>query len=434
MQDTLLGAKIIEQYKKANEGFLSIGEAIKVGVLVAVIAGVIGAIYQVIYATIIDPDYYDKVVEVAMKKMSAMANFNEEQLEVLNSMWRNPMVSDLYEPGSVFKVITASAGIEEGVVTPNSTFVDKGYVEVAGQKLSNWSKKPFGTIDFRKAVGQSVNTVFIEVAKRLGSEKFLEYIYAFGFGKKTGVSLPGEAEGLIYSLDKLGPVQQATMSFGQSISVTPIQMVMAVSAVANNGELMKPRLVREIVSDDGEIIQRFEPEVVRRPISKKTNETMLELLENVVKKEGGKKAAIFGYRIAGKSGTAQKVIDGKYPKGYYISSFVGIAPVEDPKVVVLVITDEPHGQHGFYGGGNSAPFVGMILQDTLRYMGVTPNAIVSNNTNIEKVDIPEVRNMTFKEARVLLNSHHLIHFLLIKDLYEIRIKSHQHIYYLYLLK
>lgn len=354
-----------------------------------------------------NPETPNELYYYRFREAMSNAKTNEEQLEVLNSMWRNPMVSDLYEPGSVFKVITASAGIEEGVVTPNSTFVDKGYVEVAGQKLSNWSKKPFGTIDFRKAVGQSVNTVFIEVAKRLGSEKFLEYIYAFGFGKKTGVSLPGEAEGLIYSLDKLGPVQQATMSFGQSISVTPIQMVMAVSAVANNGELMKPRLVREIVSDDGEIIQRFEPEVVRRPISKKTNETMLELLENVVKKEGGKKAAIFGYRIAGKSGTAQKVIDGKYPKGYYISSFVGIAPVEDPKVVVLVITDEPHGQHGFYGGGNSAPFVGMILQDTLRYMGVTPNAIVSNNTNIEKVDIPEVRNMTFKEARVLLNSHHL---------------------------
>lgn len=354
-----------------------------------------------------NPETPNELYYYRFREAMSKAKTNEEQVEVLNSMWRNPMVSDLYEPGSVFKVVTASAGIEEGVVAPNSTFVDRGYVEVAGKKLSNWSKIPFGTIDFRKAVGQSVNTVFVEVAKRLETEKFLEYVYAFGFGKKTGISLPGEAEGIIYSLDKLGPVQRATMSFGQSISVTPIQMVMAVSAVANNGELMKPRLVREVISDNGEIIQRFEPEVVRRTTSKTTNDTMLDLLENVVKREGGKKAAIFGYRVAGKSGTAQKVVNGKYPKGYYISSFVGIAPVEDPKVVVLVITDEPRGQRGFYGGGNSAPFVGMILQDTLRYMGVTPNAIVSNNTNIEKVDIPEVRNMTFKEARVLLNASSL---------------------------
>ncbi len=342
--------------------------------------------------------YYER-----FRKAMENAKTNEEQLEVLNAMWRNPMVSDLYEPGSVFKAITASAGIEEGVVEPNSIFHDSGFVVVGDKKIRNWSNKPFGSIDFKKAVGQSVNTVFVEVAKRLGSQRFLEYIHAFGFGKRTGISLPGEAEGIIYSLDKMGPVQQATMSFGQSISVTPIQMAMAVSALGNNGELMKPRLVKEIVNDEGEIIKRFDPQVVRRSVSKQTDKVMLSLMENVVAKEGGKKAAITGYRIAGKSGTAQKVINGKYPKGYYVSSFVGIAPVEDPKVVVLVITDEPHGQYGIYGGGNAAPFVKMILSDVLRYMGVTPNAIVSNNTNIEKKEIPEIRNLTLKEAKALLN-------------------------------
>lgn len=327
--------------------------------------------------------------------------------DVINEMWRNPMVNDIYEPGSVFKAVTASAGIEEGVVAPNSTFQDAGNVVILGQKISNWTPRAFGTVDFKKAVGQSINTVFIEVARRLGSEKFVEYIKAFGFGRKTGIQLPGEAKGIVRTKNTIGPIEQATMSFGQGVSVTPIQMAMAVSAIANDGVLMKPRIVKEITNSEGEIIQRFEPEVVRKPVSKQTNKIVTDLLENVVQKEGGKKAAIKGYRIAGKSGTAQKVINGKYPKGYYISSFVGFAPVEDPKVVVLVITDEPHGNHGIYGGTNSAPFVKMILKDTLRYMGVTPNAIVTNNTNIERREVPELRNISFKEARVLLNQANL---------------------------
>lgn len=330
------------------------------------------------------------------------AEGREAKDDVINEMWRNPMVNDIYEPGSVFKAVTASAGIEEGVVAPNSTFQDAGNVVILGQKISNWTPRAFGTVDFKKAVGQSINTVFIEVARRLGSEKFVEYIKAFGFGRKTGIQLPGEAKGILRTKDTIGPIEQATMSFGQGVSVTPIQMAMAVSAIANDGVLMKPRIVKEITNSDGEIIQRFEPKVVRKSVSKQTNKIVTALLENVVEKEGGKKAAIKGYRIAGKSGTAQKVINGKYPKGYYISSFVGFAPVEDPKVVVLVITDEPHGNHGIYGGTNSAPFVKMILRDTLRYMGVTPNAIVTNNTNIERREVPELRNISFKEARVLL--------------------------------
>lgn len=335
------------------------------------------------------------------------AETSEEQTKVLDAMWRNPFVNDLYEPGSVFKTVTASAGIEEGVVAPNSVFHDAGSVMVADRPIKNWTDTPFGTIDFKKAVGQSVNTVFVEVARRLGSTRFLEYISAFGFGKKTGISLPGEQRGIVYSLSKMGPVEQATTAFGQGISVTPIQMAMAVGAIANDGMLMKPRLIKEIVDDNGEIIERFEPQVVKKVISKNSDKIMLSLMENVVEKEGGKLAKIEGYRVAGKSGTAQKVIDKKYKKGYYISSFVGIAPVEDPKVVVLVVTDEPRGAAGIYGGTNSAPYVKMILENTLRYMGVTPNAVVSNNTNIEKHEVPEIRNLTFKEARVLLEKENL---------------------------
>lgn len=335
------------------------------------------------------------------------AKTKEEQTKVFDAMWRNPFVNDLYEPGSVFKAVTASAGIEEGVVAPNSTFHDAGSVMVADRPIKNWSKIPFGTVDFKKAVGQSINTVFVEVGRRLGSTRFLDYISAFGFGKKTGVPLPGEQKGIVYSLKTMGPVEQATTSFGQGISVTPIQMAMAIGAIANDGMLMKPRLVKEIIDEDGQIIQRFEPQVVRKVISQNTDKIMLSLMENVVEKEGGKLARIEGYRIAGKSGTAQKVIDKKYKKGYYISSFAGIAPVEDPKVVVLVITDEPRGAAGIYGGTNSAPYVKSILENTLRYMGVTPNAVVTNNTNIEKHEVPEIRNMSFKEARVLLEKENL---------------------------
>lgn len=326
---------------------------------------------------------------------------DEEKLKELYTMWRNPAVNDIYEPGSPFKVVTASAALEEGLVYPEEWFNDIGYTEVAGRKIKNWTSKPFGSITFTKAVEQSVNSTFIQIAQRLGAQKFTEYITAFGFGKPTGIALPGEGVGMQYTVSKMGPVELATTSFGQSIAVTPIQMVSAISAVANDGKLMKPRIVKEVTDENGEIVESFEPEVVKRAVSKTTADQMLAIMESVVANGSGSATKIDGYRIGGKTGTAQKVIDGKYQSGYYISSCAAVAPIEDPQVALLVIVDEPKGA-SYFGSTISAPVVRQIMQDILRYLGVKPNAQAVIENNDSKIVIPEIRNRKYSEVAIEL--------------------------------
>ena len=326
---------------------------------------------------------------------------DEEKLKELYTMWRNPAVNDIYEPGSPFKVVTASAALEEGLVYPEEWFNDIGYTEVAGRKIKNWTSKPFGSITFTKAVEQSVNSTFIQIAQRLGAQKFTEYITAFGFGKPTGIALPGEGVGMQYTVSKMGPVELATTSFGQSISVTPIQMISAISAVANDGKLMKPRIVKEVTDENGEIVESFEPEVVKRAVSKTTADQMLAIMESVVANGSGSATKIDGYRIGGKTGTAQKVIDGKYQSGYYIASFAAVAPIEDPQVALLVIVDEPKGA-SYFGSTVSSPVARQIMQDILRYLGVKPNAQAVIENNDSKIVIPEIRNRKYSEVAIEL--------------------------------
>lgn len=326
---------------------------------------------------------------------------DEEKGEEISRMWRNPAINDVYEPGSPFKLVTAAAGLEEAVVSPEEVFVDNGYRIVEDRTIGNWTDTPYGPITFRTAVEQSVNTYFMDVAFRLGKERLSQYISVFGFGKITGIALPGEAQGILYPVNKIGPVELATISFGQGVTASPIQMITAISAFGNEGVMMKPRIVKEIVDKDGNIIERFEPEVVKRTVSKETSAEVLDLMESVVKSSGGKAARVDGYRVAGKSGTAQKVIDGTYKDGYYIGTFMGIAPVEDPQLAILVIVDEPKGVT--YGTATAGPVVQEILSDSLRYLGISPNATVSTATDIKKVQIPEVRNMTYDSAIAMLN-------------------------------
>ena len=326
----------------------------------------------------------------------------EQQSAIISKMWRNPAVNDVYEPGSTFKIITAASAMELDLVRPDEVFYDAGFVQINDRRIGNWTNVPYGSIDFRKATVESVNTVFVEVGSRIGGSTFLNYINSFGYGRKTGIEIPGEATGIIYSEQNLRPVELATMSFGQGISVTPIQMITAISTVANDGKLIKPTLVKEIRTNDGQLVKRHEIEVVKNPISAATASKVMNLMESVG--EAAIHAQIDGYRVAGKSGTAQKVIDGKY--GAYIGSYVGIVPVEDPKLIVLTIVDQPR-KGSTYGGTIAAPVVRQVMEYSLRYLGITPEETEENIAQNVKVTIPEIRNTTVKEATQLLASKNL---------------------------
>ncbi|MBP9966749.1 MAG: peptidase, partial [Proteocatella sp.] len=210
----------------------------------------------------------------------------DQRSAIISKMWRNPSVNDIYEPGSTFKLITASAALEEDKVFADEVFYDSGYVKIKDRTIKNWTSRPYGSLTFRKAVEESVNTVFVQVANRLGAETFRKYIEAFGYGSKTGIEIPGEAEGIIYPLSKTGEVELATMSFGQSISVTPLQMINSVAAIANEGKLLKPTLIKEIWDYKGNIIHRHEKEEVKASVSPLTASKVMDLMESVVKAGG----------------------------------------------------------------------------------------------------------------------------------------------------
>ncbi len=324
----------------------------------------------------------------------------KDKLKGYYQMWRNPAVSDTYEPGSTFKLITSSAGLEENVIKDGEKFTCTGSVTIGGRKIKCWRHyRPHGEQTFKQAVQNSCNPVFVEVGSRLGVSKMYDYLEAFGFMDKTGIDLPGEAKGILYNEKNVGPVELATISFGQSISVTPIQLITAISSIANDGNLMQPRLVKAYTDNQGNIVEEINPKMVRQVISQETSEKMMEIVESVVSEGSGKAAYIPGYRIGGKTGTAQKVIDGKYAQGKYICSFIGIAPTDDPQIVVLAIVDEPTGVSAF-GSTTAGPIVKQIMNDSLKYLGVEPKYSKEEKEEFEKnqVEVPDVRNLTIGEA------------------------------------
>lgn len=333
-------------------------------------------------------------------------NLSQEELQKKwYDMWRNYPINDSYEPGSTFKIITAAAGLEEGVVTPESQFYCGGYItDIPGAKLKCWRYyNPHGSETFVEGVQNSCNVVFVNVGRRLGNERMIKYIKGFGFGERTGIDLLGEQAGLIpQNPDTMKEVRLATISYGQGIAVTPIQLITAISAVANGGNLMEPRLVDRLIDKDGNVIHQFQPKIRRKVISKETSKTLLAILETVVSEGTGKNAYVPGYRVAGKTGTAQKVIDGRYAQGKYISSFAAIAPADNPKIAVLVIIDEPS-NGAYYGGMIAAPVAGEIVEDTLRYLNVEPKYTEEEGKKYNKaVLVPDVRNKTINDAAKIL--------------------------------
>lgn len=288
--------------------------------------------------------------------------------KALNQMWRNFNINDTYEPGSTFKVITSSAGLEEGVVTENDSFNCGGGRTVAGRYIKCWrSPRSHGSENFVQGVQNSCNPVFMDVAARLGSDVFYDYMVKFGFTQKTGIDVAGEAVGIFHKKDKIGPVELATMSFGQSFQITPLQLIRAISSAVNGGRLVTPHFALKLTDENGNDVTTFQYEDNGNPISKETSERMKKILESVVAEGTGNKTYIPGYRIGGKTATSEKL---PRKSGKYIASFCAFAPAENPQVIAIVLVDEPQGV--YYGGQVAGPVMKELLSNALPYLGIEP--------------------------------------------------------------
>lgn len=305
--------------------------------------------------------------------MSSRPHYNPEKFqdvpaEIYN---QNKPIWMQYEPGSTFKIITLAAALEEGLVDlEKDTFHDPGFIEVSGRRLRCWKKGGHGTQTFLEVVQNSCNPGFVVLGEKLGKDRLFDYIEKFGFGSKTGIDLQGEAKGILFDRDRVGPLEQATTAFGQGVSVTPIQQVAAVSAAVNGGILYQPYIAKDWIDPiTGEVISSQTPKMKQRVISEETSAKIRYALEHVVAKGTGKGAYVDGYRVGGKTGTAQKAKDGRYLENNHIVSFIGVAPSDKPEIVVYVAVDNPKGTVQF-GGVVAAPIVGKIIGDSLRALGV----------------------------------------------------------------
>lgn len=294
--------------------------------------------------------------------------YDKKYSEELNKMWRNKAVVDTYEPGSTFKAIVASAALEEGTSSLSDSFFCSGSTKVTDWDIRCHKVGGHGGENFVQAVHNSCNPAFIEIGLKLGIKNFTKYFSAFGFTEKTGFELPGEAVGSHYTEENMKTIDLAVNSFGQSFTITPLQMISAMSAIANGGHLMKPYIVKQICDKNGNVVKNIDPVEVRQVISENTSHQMREILEGVVSEGGGRNAYVPGFRLAGKTGTSEKLPRGS---GEYIASFVGFAPADNPQIAVLVLLDNPRGNE-YYGGMIAAPVVGNIVNDTLRYLGIQP--------------------------------------------------------------
>ena len=330
--------------------------------------------------------------------MASRPSYNPNRFwEYPQENWKNRAVAFIYEPGSTFKAVVAGAALQEGIVTPNQVFFDPGYVMVSGRRIQNWSNESYGAVTFTDIVKKSLNTGFAQVGLSLGAEKMMHYTRVFGFGERTGIDLPGEEEGILFNADDMRDSDIATTAIGQSIAVTPLQLVTAMAAIANGGTLMHPYIVREIRNPDGSIYEERAPREIRRVLEPTVDRTLIGLLEQVVASGGGKKAGVKGYRVAGKTGAAQKIRreTAGYLEGRYIASFCGFAPVEDPIFTVLVMIDDPRGGD-FYGGQIAAPVASRIFTQLLRYAHVEP----SSNTFAETAGETEKGRSEDEEKRM----------------------------------
>ena len=292
----------------------------------------------------------------------------KDRTAVLQGMWRNKAISDTYEPGSVFKTVTASAALEEGIVTDiddTRQFCCTGGIEVAGTRIKCWRYyRPHGSESLRLGLMNSCNPVFIGLGQKIGVTKYYEYLRKFGLFSKTGIRLPGEANSIFVKEEKAGPVELATISFGQRFEITPLQMVTAVSSIANNGTYIKPRIVKNIQDSVTGEITEMPIETGERIISEENAKKVLSMMNSVVSEGTGKNARVSGYEVGGKTGTSEDGVN----TGKYVTSFCGVAETDNPQIVLLITLYNPTGEGGHQGGGVAAPVGGQILSEVLPYL------------------------------------------------------------------
>jgi stage V sporulation protein D (sporulation-specific penicillin-binding protein) len=314
-------------------------------------------------------------------------------------MWRNACISDTYEPGSAFKIITATAALEEHVVKLDDTFFCPGYKKVEDRLIRCHKAGGHGSQTFVDGIKNSCNPVFMEIGARVGVEKMYDYYKKLGLFNRTGIDLPGEANSIMHKIDVIGAVELATMSFGQSFQITPLQLLTASSAVVNGGTLVTPHLGVEIHTPDGTKVQALDYPTSENAVSKETSETMKQLLEAVVADGTGKRAYLPGFRVGGKTATSEKL---PRRSGKYISSFIGFAPANNPQVIALVLIDEPTGI--YYGGTIAAPVVSDLFDNILPYLGIEASYTESEieKFNIGSFQMPDFVGKTRKEVKDML--------------------------------
>lgn len=352
------------------------------------------------WAIVMDPNN-GEVLALASKPDFSPSNYQNYSTEVIN---RNLAIWATYEPGSTFKIITLAASIEEKTVDLlNDTFYDGGSINVEGARIKCWKHGGHGSQTYLQVVQNSCNPGFVSLGQKLGKEKLYKYIYDFGFGKKTGIDLNGESTGILFNLNNVGPVELATTAFGQGISVSAIEQITAVSAAINGGTLYKPYVVKRITDPNtGEIALENKPQIVRKVISNESSRTVRMALETVVAYGTGRNAYIEGYRVGGKTGTAQKVKDGHYLTGNYILSFIGFLPADNPQAVVYVAIDNPKGVTQ-YGGTVAAPIAKNIMIDIIDELKISPSDYTLEKTynwyDTKYVVVPDVINKDLDEAK-----------------------------------
>ena len=326
---------------------------------------------------------------------------SSERSNNLEKMWRNKAISDTYEPGSTFKLITASTALEEGLVKDieAENFACTGRIEVAGVSIKCWRYyRPHGSESLRTGLMNSCNPVFIGLGQKLGVDTYFSYLGKFGLLSKTGVDLPGEANSIFIAKEKAGPVELATISFGQRFEITPLQLVTAVSSIANGGNLIQPRVVKATIDSETGETQEKEPVILsENVISKETSKNVLSMMESVVSLGTGKNAQVKGYSVGGKTGTSEDGVN----TGKYVTSFCGVASISDPELVILITLYNPTGEGGHQGGGVAAPIGSQILSEVLPYLELEKDK-AEELEPVTEVTVPNITNINVKEAEKVL--------------------------------
>lgn len=370
-----------------------------------------GEVYGMAVKGDFDPNEPFTLSEADQKKVDAVTDEEEkEKLEssLINDQWRNKAISDSFEPGSVFKIVTGSIALEENLATINSTYNCTGHIQVAGQGYNCHYHPGHGVQTLMEAMSNSCNPAFIMVGQKVGVNLFSKYFKAFGLTAKTGIDLPGEATSIYYKEEDMGPVELASASFGQTFKITPMQLITATSAAVNGGYLVKPHVVKKTIDADGKVTQTAPTDYRRQVISETTSATMRTILERVIH-GGAINGYVPGYRVGGKTGTAEKVSEmlTREQRDLYVASFVGFAPINDPEIAIVVMLSEPKGS-SYYGGAISAPVASSILAEVLPYLGYEPQ-FTESELKSRAINVPDVVGKGVEEAKNEVTAKGLIY-------------------------